>query len=106
MSDKTVVVVATITPAEGREADVEQALREAIPAVHAEPGCLLYALHRGTSGAFVMVEHWASAEDLEVHSGAPALVALGAKLKGATAGPVDVQALEPLPAGDAELGVV
>lgn len=101
-----VVVVATITPLEGREADVETALREAVPAVHEEPGCLLYALHRAPSGAFVMVERWASAEALRVHGKAAALAALGRRLDGLLAVPNDVQVLEPLPAGHAEIGAV
>ncbi|NMI01778.1 putative quinol monooxygenase [Pseudonocardia acidicola] len=105
-ADQVVVVVATITPAQGREADVEKALREAIPQVHAEPGCLLYSLHRSPSGAFVFVEKWSSAEALKVHSGAAALAALSPKLEGALAGPMDVQVLTPLPEGDAQRGVV
>jgi quinol monooxygenase YgiN len=104
--DKAVVVVATITPAEGREADVEKALREAIPAVHDEPGCLIYALHRARSGAFVMVEKWASAQALKTHSTAAALTALAAKLGGALAVPTDVRLLEPLPEGNADRGTV
>jgi len=104
--DNAVVVVATITPAEGREADVEKALRKTIPAVHDEPGCLLYALHRAPSGAFVMVEKWASAQALEVHGTAAALTALGPMLEGALAAPTDVQVLEPLPEGDADSGTV
>lgn len=103
-----VVVVANIIAKPGQEEAVEAALRQAIPAVHGEPGCLLYSLHRktGTTGHFVMVEKWESVEALGVHSKAAALRELGAALADALAAPLDVAVLEPLPAGEAQLGAV
>jgi quinol monooxygenase YgiN len=53
-SPVSVVVVATITPKPGEEDAVRDAIVASIPAVHAEPGCELYALHEGT-GEFVLV---------------------------------------------------
>jgi Antibiotic biosynthesis monooxygenase len=41
----TVVVVATVYPASGRADEVRAALLRAVPRVHAEDGCELYALH-------------------------------------------------------------
>ncbi|WP_214366473.1 putative quinol monooxygenase [Pseudonocardia sp. H11422] len=104
--EQPVVVVATITPAQGREAEVEAALREAIPQVHDEPGCLLYALHREPSGAFVFVEKWSSAQALKVHSGAAALAAMNPKLEGILARPAEVHVLTPLPEGALERGAL
>jgi len=43
-----VVVVASFTAKDGREEEAERLLRGAIEPTHAESGCLLYALHRGT----------------------------------------------------------
>jgi quinol monooxygenase YgiN len=105
-SDQPVVVVATITPVEGREAEVEKALLEAIPTVHTEPGCLLYALHREPSGALVMVEKWASAQALKAHGTAAALTALRKETAGALAEPPHVRVLAPLPAGEPSQGAV
>ncbi len=68
----SVVVVATITPQPEQVDAVREALRAAVPKVHAEPGCELYALHEG-DGGFVMVERWADAEALSVHGKAEAL---------------------------------
>lgn len=107
-SNGAVVVVATAEAAEGREQEVEQAFRTAITAVHAEPGCELYALHRDsrTPSTFVMVEKWASAGALRAHSKGPALAELGAALQGLLAAPLKVQTLTPLPEGEDGLGHV
>jgi quinol monooxygenase YgiN len=40
------VVAATYTTKEGKEADVEQALRTVAPLSRQEPGCALYVVHR------------------------------------------------------------
>ena len=100
-----VVVVATITPRAGEQDAVRRALLEAVPQVHAEPGCELYALHEG-DGRFVVVERWASPEALRAHSGADALRALGAALAGRTEGAPDVQRLTPVPAGEPGKGAL
>ncbi len=100
-----VVVVATITPLPGRADAVRAALLEAVPRVHSEDGCDLYALHEGRDG-FVMIEQWRSQEALDVHSRAPALAALGPGLAGNVAGPAVVTLLTALPAGDPTKGQV
>jgi quinol monooxygenase YgiN len=101
----SVVVVATITPKPGEEDAVREAILAAIPQVHAEPGCELYALHEG-GGGFVMVERWASPEALAVHSKAEALTSLGAALAGKVSGPPEVRTLTAVPSGDAEKGTL
>ncbi|MFR9805101.1 putative quinol monooxygenase [Pseudonocardia sp. RS010] len=103
----SVVVVATLVPLPGREAEVEAVLREAVPATHAQDaGCELYALHRSVRGkeGFVMIEKWASAEALGAHGAGPAFAALSAGLDGLLAEPLGVTVLEPLAAGDEKLG--
>ena len=42
----TVVVTAVFHPAEGRTAELVDALRATIPAVREERGCRLYAIHQ------------------------------------------------------------
>lgn len=102
----SVVVVATITPQpESRDA-VREAILRAVPQVHAEPGCELYALHEAEDGTFVMIEHWESAEALAVHGKGDALRSLGADLKGKVAGPPQVRRLTPVAAGDSGKGAL
>jgi quinol monooxygenase YgiN len=101
----SVVVVATITPKADQVDAVRDALLAAVPQVHAEPGCALYAVHEG-DGQFVMVERWESAEALKVHGKAEALTALGRHLADKLAAPLDVRRLAPVPAGDAAKGAL
>ena len=101
----TVVVVATISPKPGQEDAVREALLSAIPQVHEEPGCELYALHEG-DGEFVIVERWESPEALRAHSSAPALTRLGAALAGKVEGPPVVRRLTAVPAGDGGKGAL
>ena len=53
----SVVVVATITPKPDQFDAVREAILAAVPKVHAEPGCELYAVHEGR-GHFLLVELW------------------------------------------------
>lgn len=108
MAESPVVVVATMLAKPGQEELVEKTMRAAIAAVHQEPGCLKYAFHRkaGTAGHFVMIEKWESADALRVHGKAPALREAGPALAEALEAAPEVLVFEPLPAGDAELGVI
>jgi quinol monooxygenase YgiN len=101
----SVVVVATIVPlAEHRDA-VIAALTDAIPQVHAEDGCELYALNEA-SDRLIMIEKWASPEALRVHSKSPALAAMNPKLAGKVAAPPEIIVLNQVPAGDPAKGTV
>jgi quinol monooxygenase YgiN len=101
-----VVVVATIRPRPGHRAEVIAALEKTIAEVHAnDAGCLLYALHEGED-RLVMIEKWASADALAVHSRGPALAELTQALDGRTEGRLDVQILQPHPAGTAAQGAL
>jgi quinol monooxygenase YgiN len=101
----SVVVVATVTPKSDQVDAVRDALLAAVPKVHAEPGCELYAVHEG-DGRFVMVERWESPEALKVHGRSEALTTLGGQLADKLAAPLDVRRLAPVPAGDAGKGAV
>ncbi|WP_299558687.1 putative quinol monooxygenase [uncultured Mycolicibacterium sp.] len=98
-----VVVVATMTAKPESVELVRQACLEAVEAVHAEPGCELYALHQ-SDRTFVFVEQWADEEALRAHGTAPAIGklfgAVGEHLDGAP----DMKLLQPLPAGDPAKG--
>ncbi len=64
-----VVVVATFRVKAGHEEATQRILHDVIAATHAEPGCLLYALHRSLDdpAVFVIVERWASRAALDEH---------------------------------------
>lgn len=101
-----VVVVATIRPQPGRQAEVVQVMEATIARVHAEDeGCLLYALHEGDD-RLVMIEKWTSAEALAQHSRGPALAELSQALDGLVQGPPEVRVLRPHPAGAAAQGTI
>lgn len=95
----SVVVVATITPRPGEHAAVREALLAAVPAVHAEDGCELYALHE-KDDRLVMIEQWSSAEALAIHSRGAALAELGPRLDGRLVAAPEVVVLDAVPAGD------
>jgi quinol monooxygenase YgiN len=101
----SVVVVATITPKPDQVVAVRDALLAAVPKVHAEQGCELYAVHEG-DGQFVMVERWETPEALNVHGRAEALSTLGGQLADKLAAPLDVRRLAPVPAGEADKGAL
>jgi quinol monooxygenase YgiN len=101
-----VVVVATIRPRPEFRADVIAAMEKTIASVHAnDDGCLLYALHEG-DGRLVMVEKWASPEALAGHGRGPALAELSQAQAGRTEGDIDVQVLQPHPAGTPDQGTL
>ena len=101
----SVVVVATITPKPDQVDAVREAILAAVPKVHTEPGCELYAVHEG-EGHFVMVERWESVDALRVHGSAEALTTLGGQLAGKLDGAPDVRRLTAVPAGDPVKGAV
>ncbi|WP_223691009.1 putative quinol monooxygenase [Leifsonia poae] len=94
-----VVVTAYFHPAEGQHERVVEGLRASIPAVHEEPGCLLYAIHDAPDGTIVMIEKWESAELLDRHGAGEPVVELNRRLAGLLAEPVAVTRLAPLAAG-------
>ena len=62
----SVVVVATITPKPEHRDEVIAAMKKAVPLVHEEDGCELYALHVDDK-QLVMVERWTTPEALKKH---------------------------------------
>ena len=85
-------VLAIITAKPGKRADVLAAFRANMPAVHAEKGCIEYGPAVDAEGfgkfatafgpdTFVVIEKWATPEDLKAHAAAPHMAAYGAKVK-------------------------
>ena len=85
-------VLAIISAKPGKRADVLAAFRANMPAVHAEKGCVEYGPAVDAEGfakfatafgadTFVVIEKWATADDLKAHAAAPHMAAYGAKVK-------------------------
>ena len=100
----TVVVTAVFRPAPNRREDLVDALRSTMPAVHAERGCLLYAIHDAEDGTITMIEKWASVADLDAHGSSPATAALQAAVDGLVNEPARVTRMTPVPVGDPGVG--
>ena len=101
------VIVSTVfQPAPDAKEPLIAALLEGIPAVHSEDGCILYAIHDAEDGTIVLVEKWASREDLDAHAAGPALKQLDALVAPHLARPVTWTTMTPIPAGTDEQGLV
>ncbi|MGV0834763.1 putative quinol monooxygenase [Mycolicibacterium thermoresistibile] len=98
-----VVVVASFTAKPDSVDTVRAACTRAIEAVHAEPGCDLYALHQ-TDRTFVFIEQWADEDALKTHSTAPAVTAMFGEIGEHLDGAPDLKMLQPIPAGDPAKG--
>ena len=101
-----VVVTAVFRPTPGREDDLVEALRTTMPAVHAEQGCLLYAIHDAEDGTITMIEKWESADDLDAHGSGPAVVSLQAAVEGLVTEPALVTRMTPIPVGEPGVGAL
>jgi len=99
-----VVVTAVFTPKEGAFDQLRDALSQAIPAVHEEDGCILYAIHSDPSDQIVMIEKWESTEQLDDHAAGEPVKRLDASITGLLAQPVVVTRLQPIPAGTTHQG--
>lgn len=98
-----IVLVATLAPLPEFRDDVLLALQEAVPRVHTEPGCELYALHDSPSG-FLIIEQWSDAAALKAHARGEALGQLRSELEGKLDRPLDTKMYTPLPRGHAGKG--
>jgi len=102
----SVIVVATVFPIPEHRAEVVHHIEQAIAKVHAEDaGCELYALHEGDD-RLVMIEKWTSLEVLRAHGQGAAVRELRAALAGKLISELDVQRLQPHPAGSAAQGLL
>jgi quinol monooxygenase YgiN len=94
----SVVVTAVVHPKAGKLEEVLAVYGKYVDAVHAEPGCELYALHTdGTS--VVVIEKWASRAALDAHAKGEALAQLGPELDALRERPAEITVLEQRPAG-------
>jgi len=101
-----IVVTAVFHPAPGTKERLITALREGIPAVHSEDGCVLYAIHDAEDDTVVMLEKWKSREDLDAHAAGPAVVQLNALIAPYLGHPVTVTTMTAIPAGTERQGLL
>ncbi len=97
----TVVVTAVFHPNPGAKDHLVEVLRATMPAVHEEPGCLLYAIHDADDGSVTMIEKWATRADLDAHSTGTAVAPLREAADPLLARPTVVTTMTPIPVGDA-----
>lgn len=64
-----IVVVGAFTARPGKEDEARAAFEALVEPTHAEPGCILYALHQGADdpARLAFIERWNSREELEAH---------------------------------------
>jgi len=85
-------VVAIITAKPGKRAEILEAFRANVPAVHAEEGCIEYGPAVDADGVggfqtkfgpdtFLVLEKWESLDHLAAHAASPHMKAYGAKTK-------------------------
>lgn len=98
-----VVVVATLIAKPDSVDTVRNACKQAVEAVHQEPGCELYSLHEADS-TFIFVEQWADADALKAHSTAPAVTTLFGTVGEHLDSAPDIKVLQPIVAGDPARG--
>jgi quinol monooxygenase YgiN len=102
----SIVIVATFFPKPECRDEVVAAIEATIPEVHAnDAGCELYAMHLAAD-RIVMIEKWANMEDVGAHGGGAPLVTLMAAIDGKLTTGLDVQFLEPHPAGSEDQGLI
>ena len=101
----SILIVATISPKPGRADAVREALTAAVPAVHEEAGCELYALHEDGYG-FVVIERWSSQDDLKAHGAGQTFNQLAEGIKDDLTEPIGVRLLQAVPAGDGAKGAL
>lgn len=101
-----VIVTAVFRPAEGARDALITALQGALPAVHDEEGCELYALHSADDGTLVLLEKWTSRAALAAHAAGEPVAHLNAAIAAHLAAPTVVTTMDALPAGDARRGAL
>lgn len=104
--DGAIVVVALLKIKPGQSDDAIEAFRPVIENTHRERGCLAYALHRDQSDPdmIVLIEKWASREDLDTHFMQPYMADMGELAAKLLAEPPRILFCEPIDMGDPEKG--
>lgn len=91
-------LLVSITTQPGSGDQQRAAFARLAPLVRAEAGCLQYDLYsvHGDPDRFVLLELWASREDLAAHGTAPHMVEAARASHGFRAGPAELVELDPV----------
>ncbi|WP_109211089.1 MULTISPECIES: putative quinol monooxygenase [Microbacterium] len=93
---EAVVVVTVFRPRPEASGDLIGALREILPDVHREEGCLLYAIHDAEDGTIVLIEKWTSQAHLDRHNEGPVLAELDRRVDPFIGAPTTWTTMTPL----------
>lgn len=99
-------VIAVFRAQEGRQDELLEAVRQAAPDVHAEPGCRRYAPHRSGRNKVVIVESWEDCDALDAHAAAQPFAELQAAIAELLDGRPEITLATPEPSGDTERGAL
>jgi quinol monooxygenase YgiN len=101
-----IVVIGSFTARPGKEADAVAAFEALLEPTHAEPGCILYALHCGVDDTrrLAFVERWTSREALDAHLASPHVEAVVARAEELFADSGEIVVYEALPGGETRKG--
>ncbi|MFW2382506.1 MAG: putative quinol monooxygenase [Acidimicrobiales bacterium] len=103
---KKIVLIATLTAAEGKEHELREGIVELINAADEEPGCEIYSAHgsRDEPGVYRFFELYTDSDALKAHGRGERMAAAMAGLNSLMAGPPEVLRLTPLAAKGLDLG--
>ena len=89
MSNENVIILVTLTPRAGREAELEALLRGMCAPSRAEKGCITYNLYKRAEGgsSLHLFECWRSAAALDAHREMPHFKNFRARLADLAEGP-------------------
>jgi len=93
-----IVVLATARAIPGKEADLEQALRDVAAPTRAQHGSVRFDLYRSAQDptAIIALEHWSSKEDHQLHLQGNHVKTLMGKFNGVLAGAPEFVHMQPL----------
>lgn len=99
-------VIANLLAQSGKQDALLQAVSEAAPGVHEEPGCLKYAPHVSGRDRVMIVESWTDRDALQAHAEGPAFAALSERFKELLEEPPQITVATPAPVGDPSRGTL
>jgi len=103
-----IVVVGSLKARPDKVDEARQVLAGLVEPTHAEPGCILYAMHQGVDDPtrFAFVERWESKELLEDHLASPHIAALLERIDELFADAPDIVVYDAQPGGEPRKGAL
>jgi quinol monooxygenase YgiN len=97
------VTIVRIVPLPGQTDAILAVLRDIVPMVHAEDGCLVYTVNAEANGELWFVEKWASRAHADHHGQHSAVLPiLAERASPLMAAPPEIHSLVPVPIGGAK----